>query len=83
MGLVDLIGFSAGLLVILACSMRDLLRLRCCSIASNLLFLTFGIAGDVLPVAILHAVLLPLNALRLWEMVRRRNPDASAHEPAS
>src|ERR1700744_4115197 len=50
--------------------MRSLIPLRIAAIGSNLCFIGFGLAAHVYPVLILHAVLLPLNAVRTVEMVR-------------
>ena len=58
------------MLVFATFCMRTMIPLRIAAIGSNLCFIGFGLAAHVYPVLILHAVLLPLNAVRTVEMVR-------------
>ena len=44
--------------------------LRTVAIMSNLAFITYGTIEWLPPVLVLHLVLLPLNIVRLWEVVR-------------
>lgn len=67
-GLVDVVGYCASLLVFCTFYMKTMIPLRTVAIASNVAFLTFGLASRVYPVAVLHAILLPLNFLRLQQM---------------
>ncbi len=67
-GWVDGIGYLASLLVFCTFYMKTMIPLRSVAIASNVVFLTYGLAGRVYPVLVLHAVLLPLNCLRLRQM---------------
>lgn len=67
---VDAAGYVASLLVFATFCMRTMIPLRIAAIGSNLCFIGFGLAAHVYPVLILHAVLLPLNAVRTVEMVR-------------
>jgi hypothetical protein len=48
--------------------MKTMIPLRTVAIGSNVAFLTYGLAGHLYPVAILHAILLPLNLVRLRQM---------------
>jgi CRP-like cAMP-binding protein len=79
-GWVDGAGYVASLLVFCAFYMKTMIPLRWVAIASNVAFLTYGIAGRVYPVLLLHVVLLPLNCLRLQQMrtLIRRVREASA-----
>src|SRR6478672_11433940 len=67
-GWVEGIGYLASLLVFCTFYMKTMIPLRCVAIASNVAFMSFGIAGRVYPVLVLHAVLLPLNCIRLRQM---------------
>ncbi len=63
----DWIGVAAGVFVVLAFYAKRPMLLRAFAIASNLLFILYAVRVGLWPVLVLHAVLLPLNALRLWE----------------
>jgi CRP/FNR family cyclic AMP-dependent transcriptional regulator len=67
-GWVEGIGYCASLLVFCTFYMKTMIPLRCVGIASNVVFMTYGLAGKVYPVFVLHAVLLPLNCVRLQQM---------------
>ncbi|HJW13384.1 MAG TPA: cyclic nucleotide-binding domain-containing protein, partial [Thermoanaerobaculia bacterium] len=62
------VGYLASLLVFCAFYMKTMIPLRCVAIASNVAFITYGFAGRLYPVLVLHVVLLPLNCLRLLQM---------------
>ncbi|MCG6903346.1 MAG: hypothetical protein LJE68_11770 [Rhodobacter sp.] len=61
-------GLGAGFFVIMAFYMRDQRLLRACAIVSNLLFVIYAASLSLWPVLVLHLVLLPLNAYRLFEL---------------
>lgn len=65
--LVDLIGYSASALVLLAFSLRSLTALRGVAIASNVTFIAYASAAHLHPVLVLHAALLPINLWRLGQ----------------
>ena len=65
---VQLIGYTASLLVFSTFYMKTMIPLRCVAIASNLAFLTYGYFAGLYPVFLLHMVLLPLNIFRLRQM---------------
>jgi CRP/FNR family cyclic AMP-dependent transcriptional regulator len=67
-GWVNVVGYCASLLVFCTFYMKTMIPLRAVAIASNVFFLTYGIAGRLYPVAVLHAILLPLNSIRLQQM---------------
>jgi CRP/FNR family transcriptional regulator, cyclic AMP receptor protein len=67
-GWVEGIGYLASLLVFCTFYMKTIIALRGVAIASNLAFMTYGLAGGLYPVFVLHVVLLPLNCLRLHQM---------------
>lgn len=65
---VQLVGYAASLLVFSTFYMKTMIPLRTVAIASNVAFLTYGYFAHLYPVFLLHAVLLPLNVLRLRQM---------------
>ena len=62
---LDLIGYLAALLVFCTFYTKTMIPLRVVAILSNLAFMGYGFAGRLYPVLILHALLLPLNCVRL------------------
>ena len=64
------VGYGASLLVFCAFYMKAMIPLRAIAIASNIAFVAYGAGGRLYPVLILHAVLLPLNCLRLLQLQR-------------
>jgi hypothetical protein len=69
----DLCGYSASALVLLTFTTRNMRVLRAIAILSNIAFIIYG-ALDWLPsVLILHALLLPLNIVRLKELLKGTN----------
>jgi hypothetical protein len=64
-GATDLIGYAAAVLVLAAFCMRRMVTLRLVAIASNLVFIAYALRAGLEPVLLLHALLLPMNALRL------------------
>src|SRR5678815_44072 len=67
---VQLVGYAASVLVFSTFYMKTMIPLRCVAIASNVAFLTYGYFAGLYPVFLLHTVLLPLNVLRLHQMLR-------------
>jgi CRP-like cAMP-binding protein len=67
---VEASGYIAALLVFSTFYMKTMIPLRTIAIASNVAFMTYAFAARLYPVLLLHAVLLPLNALRLYQMRR-------------
>jgi hypothetical protein len=70
MSAVDVIGFLASGFVFLTFYMKTMIPLRVLGICANVAFLAYGYLGSLYPVLILHLVLLPLNSLRLYEMMQ-------------
>ena len=83
-GWVELIGYVASLLVFSTFYMKTMIPLRGVAIASNVVFIAYGFSAHLYPVLLLHIVLLPLNAMRLRQMVRliRRVRQASQGDPS-
>jgi|GEM_PF-6953463 len=66
----NLIGWLAASLMLAAFACKEPRALRLFAIAANALFIVYGLHAGVLPVAMLHLLLLPLNVLRLLAIVR-------------
>jgi hypothetical protein len=73
--MVDLLGYSASLAVLITFLMPSMSALRLIAIISNVLFVLYGYSKGIYPVLLLHTVLLPINTLRLIEL--RAKPDGS------
>jgi hypothetical protein len=65
MPLDDLLGWVASLLTLITFAQTNMVPLRVTAILANVFFIAYGAMGHCLPVLTLHAVLLPLNSLRL------------------
>jgi CRP/FNR family transcriptional regulator, cyclic AMP receptor protein len=63
-------GYLASTLVLLTFIAKDMRVLRIVAIFSNLAFITYATIAWLPPVLFLHVVLLPLNMVRLAEIVR-------------
>jgi len=65
---IELAGYAASALVFLAFYMKTMIPLRIVGIASNVAFMTYAAGQHLYPVFILHAILLPLNCVRVFQM---------------
>jgi CRP/FNR family cyclic AMP-dependent transcriptional regulator len=76
----DAMGYIAALLVFTTFWMKTMVPLRLAGIASNVFFIAYGALLVAYPVLILHVCLLPLNLLRLREMLQltKRVEEAAA-----
>lgn len=68
LGWLDAVGFLAGTLTLATVAQRSIKSMRLSAIGANLCFLTYGIMGGFVPIFILHALLLPINLMRLREL---------------
>jgi len=66
----ELLGYAAATCVFVTFYMKTMVPLRIAGIVSNFLFIGYGYAVEAYPVLILHLVLLPLNIVRLRQMLR-------------
>ena len=71
---ISLVGYLASSLTLATFCLQSMRRLRMMAMASNLAFIAYGYLGDLMPVLILHAVLLPVNTWRLMQLSR---PDSA------
>lgn len=74
----ELLGYTAAVLVLGTFSATSIITLRALAIASNVLFIAYAFSAQLPPVLLLHALLLPLNLLRLGQLVASRQPPAGA-----
>jgi CRP/FNR family transcriptional regulator, cyclic AMP receptor protein len=70
MNQADVIGYAAAFLVFVTFWMKTMVPLRTLGIASNLFFIAYGYLAGAYPPLLLHLLLLPLNIMRLLEMLR-------------
>lgn len=66
----QIIGYISSILVFSAFYMKTMIPLRIVAICSNFTFITYAVLGGLYPILILHGVLLPLNILRLRQMLK-------------
>jgi CRP/FNR family cyclic AMP-dependent transcriptional regulator len=64
------LGFIAGALYIASHYMKTMVPLRICEIASNALFVIYGALYPSWPTLALYGILVPLNSVRLYEMLQ-------------
>jgi hypothetical protein len=76
MSWIDLTGYLASLAVLATFCMGTMGSLRTVAILSNVLFITYGVELHLYPVLLLHATLLPINALKMVQS-RRNRPQIS------
>ena len=60
----EIIGYMACGLVFLTFCMKRMLPLRVIAVTSNIAFIFYGLAAELMPILVLHATLLPLNIYR-------------------
>jgi hypothetical protein len=64
----DLVGFAAAFAVLASFCMTTIVSLRSVAIASNVLFILYGMLGHIYPVLFLHVTLLPINLIKLYHI---------------
>jgi hypothetical protein len=62
---LDLLGFAAAAAVLAGFCMNSIRHLRLAALASNVLFVIYGLFAHVYPVVILHIILVPINLQKL------------------
>jgi CRP-like cAMP-binding protein len=67
---IEALGYLGALLVFGTYSMKTMIPLRIIGLCSNCVFIVYGYMAPVYPQLLLHGVLLPLNALRLYQMLQ-------------
>jgi CRP-like cAMP-binding protein len=69
MRFAEVIGYIAAALVFATFSMKTMVPLRIVGICSNVFFIAYGYLNPAYPLLVLHCLLLPLNILRLRQML--------------
>jgi CRP/FNR family transcriptional regulator, cyclic AMP receptor protein len=72
-GLVEALGYAGAVLTLATFAMQRMIPLRVIGIGANCAFISYGLLGPLYPVLVLHTILLPLNAFRLYQMLRLVN----------
>lgn len=68
---LDLLGFAAAAAVLAGFCMNSIRHLRMAALASNVLFVVYGVFAHIYPVVILHVILLPINLQKLHRIRSR------------
>lgn len=76
---VEILGYAASIAVLITFCMSTMIPLRTIALVSNVLFCAYGYFGHLYPVLILHAVLFPVNLLRLVQFQRLVRDVRDAH----
>jgi len=79
--LSDAAGYVASTMVLLTFLTKDMRLLRVLAILSNIAFVTYGILVWLPPVFCLHLLLLPINTVRLREMLTTTSSPLPAVRP--
>lgn len=67
---IDILGYTGAALMIVMLAMRTMIPLRTVGIFNNILSALYGLLAGVYPMLIQHAILLPINGWRLFQMLR-------------
>lgn len=62
---LDLLGFAAAAAVLAGFCMNSIRHLRMAALASNVLFVVYGLLAHIYPVVVLHIILVPINLQKL------------------
>ncbi len=71
--LYEMIGYTGSLLVALSLTMKSLQRLRIINMVGALFFISYGLLIGALPIAMLNALTLGVNAYNLWRMLQQKD----------
>jgi CRP/FNR family transcriptional regulator, cyclic AMP receptor protein len=67
---IEAIGWLGAMLAVAGSAMRTIIPLRCLGIATNVVSLTYASFMHLYPSMTVNLILLPLNGLRLYQMLR-------------
>lgn len=67
---IEILGYIGAAFSIATNSMRTMVPLRCMGIVTNVIFLVYGGLMGLYPTIIVNAVALPMNTIRLTQMLR-------------
>ena len=66
----ELLGYVAAFCTLVVYSMKTMIPLRVAGIVANCFFIGYGYFEPAYPALVLHTLLLPLNSLRLYQMIQ-------------
>ena len=75
---VNLLGYTAATLVLATFCAKSMVTLRILALCSNVAFVLYAVAASLWPILLLHAVMFPLNLVRLREALGAGGRDPSA-----
>ena len=67
---IEILGYLGALLTLGTYSMNTMIPLRVVALCANCLFIVYGYMAPVYPQLLLHGLLVPLNSLRLFQMLQ-------------
>jgi Cyclic nucleotide-binding domain len=67
---IDALGYLGALLILGTYSMKTMIPLRIIALCASGIFVVYGYMAPVYPQLLLHGVLLPLNSLRVYQMLQ-------------
>lgn len=79
MSWTEILGYAASAAVLVTFCMSTMIPLRVVALGSNILFCAYGYVDNLYPVLILHAILFPVNMLRLIQFYRLIRDVRDAH----
>jgi len=68
----DIVGYWASTMVFLTFVTKDMRLLRVLALISNVAFVSYGLLAWLPPVFCLHLVLMPINAIRLGQILQAK-----------
>ena len=68
----NLLGYVAAFAVFATFMLKEMLTLRLMALTSNFLFVGYALLAGLEPILVLHAMLIPVNAMRLAQVMRDR-----------
>lgn len=66
---IEAVGYGGSALTIASYSMRTIIPLRIASILSSVLLIAYGLLIQSWPMLVMEFVILPLNLIRLWQVL--------------
>ncbi|HVL58017.1 MAG TPA: cyclic nucleotide-binding domain-containing protein [Burkholderiaceae bacterium] len=70
MTVIEILGYVGAAVIIATYSMKTMIPLRTFGIVGNCIFIVYGFSAAAYPTMVLHLVLLPLNSVRLYQMLQ-------------
>ncbi len=67
--MINLLGYVAAALVLATFCVRRMVTLRSLAIVSNVAFIAYAYWAGLQPILVLHAVMLPMNVMRLRQAI--------------